>query len=116
VDANTDNPTETVLHAIAKSDVKDSIVRLQLKVSEEKEALLQENEIRKSLKEAYFIAAVNKEIDREHRSRLGSYPAEGLTPLQALKLYFESKKTPKERAQVLLEYGERLIQQGSAPE
>jgi exonuclease SbcD len=116
VDANTDNPTETVLHAIAKSDVKDSIVRLQLKVSAEKEALLQENEIRKSLKEAYFIAAVNKEIDREHRSRLGSYPAEGLTPLQALKLYFESKKTPKERAQVLLEYGERLIQQGSAPE
>jgi exonuclease SbcD len=116
VDANTDNPTETVLHAIAKSDVKDSIVRLQLKVSAEKEALLQENEIRKSLKEAYFIAAVNKEIDREHRSRLGSYPAEGLTPLQALKLYFESTKTPKERAQVLLEYGERLIQQGSAPE
>ena len=116
VDANTDNPTETVLHAIAKNNVKESIVRLQIKVSAEKEALLQENEIRKALKEAYFIAAINKEVDREHRSRLGSYPAEGLTPLQALKLYFESKKTPKERTQVLLEYGERLIQQGSAPE
>ena len=116
VDANTDNPTETVLHAIAKNDVKESIVRLQIKVSAEKEALLQENEIRKALKEAYFIAAINKEVDREHRSRLGSYPAEGLTPLQALKLYLESKKTSKERTQVLLEYGERLIQQGSAPE
>jgi exonuclease SbcD len=118
VDANADNPTETVLHAIAKNDVnvRGSIVRLQIKVSAEKEGLLQENEIRKALKEAYFVAAVNKEVDREHRSRLGSYPAEGLTPLQALKLYLESKKTPKERAQVLLEYGERLIQQGSAPE
>ena len=116
VDANTDNPTETVLHAIAKNDVKESIVRLQIKVSAEKEALLQENEIRKALKEAYFIAALNKEVDREHRSRLGSYPVEGLTPLQALKLYFESKKTSKERTQLLLEYGERLIQQGSAPE
>jgi exonuclease SbcD len=118
VDANADNPTETVLHAIAKNDVnvRGSIVRLQIQVSAEKEGLLQENEIRKALKEAYFVAAVNKEVDREHRSRLGSYPAEGLTPLQALKLYFESKKTPKEREKVLLEYGERLIQQGSAPE
>jgi hypothetical protein len=105
-----------VLHAIAKNDIKESIVRLQIKVSVEKEALLQENEIRKSLKEAYFVAAINKEVEREHRSRLGSYPAEGLTPLQALKLYFESKKTSKERTQLLLEYGERLIQQGSAPE
>jgi exonuclease SbcD len=116
VDANTDNPTETVLHAIAKNDVKESIVRLQIKVSAEKEALLQENELRKALKEAYFVAAINKEVEREHRSRLGSYPAEGLTPLQALKLYFESKKTSKERTQLLLEYGEKLIQQGSAPE
>jgi exonuclease SbcD len=118
VDANADNPTETVLQAIAKNDVnvKESIVRLQIKVSAEKEGLLQENEIKKALKEAYFIAAVNKEVDREHRSRLGSYPVEGLTPLQALKLYFESKKTPKERAHVLLEYGEKLIQQGSALE
>jgi exonuclease SbcD len=116
VDANTDNPTETVLQAIAKNDVKESIVRLQIKVLAEKEALLQENEIKKALKEAYFVAAVNKEVEREHRSRLGSYPAEGLTPLQALKLYLESKKTPKDRAQVLLEYGERLIQQGIAPE
>jgi len=116
VDANTDNPTETVLQAIAKNDVKESIVRLQIKVSSEKESQLLENEIRKALKEAYFIAAITKEVDREHRSRLGSYPAEGLTPLQALKLYLESKKTPRERVQVLLEYGERLIQQGSALE
>jgi len=116
IDADTDNPTETVLHAIAKKDVKDAIVRLQIKVSAAKEGLLQENEIRKSLKEAYFIAAINKEVDREHRSRLESYPAEGLTPLQALKLYLESKKTPKDRTQLLLEYGERLMQQCAAAE
>ena len=116
IDANTDNPTQTVLHAIAKKDVKDTIVRLQIKVSAAKEGLLQESEIRKALKEAYIIAAINREVDREHRSRLSSYPAEGLTPLQALKLYFESKKTPKDRTQVLLEYGERLIQQSSVPE
>jgi DNA repair protein SbcD/Mre11 len=116
IDAETDNPTETVLQAVAKKDVKDAIVRLQIKVSAAKEGLLQENEIKKSLKEAYFIAAINKEVDREHRSRLQSYPAEGLIPLQALKLYLESKKTPKDRTQVLLEYGEKLIQQCSVTE
>jgi exonuclease SbcD len=116
VDADTDNPTATVLQTISKNEIKDAIVRLQIKVPAAKEGLLQESEIRKALREAYFIAAINKEVDREHRSRLSSYPAEGLTPLQALKLYLESKKTPKDRTQVLLEYGERLIQQCSAPE
>jgi exonuclease SbcD len=116
VDADTDNPTATVLQTISQNEIKDTIVRLQIKVSAAKEGLLQESEIRKALKEAYFIAAINREVDREHRSRLASYPAEGLTPLQALKLYLESKRTPKDRTQVLLEYGERLIQQGSVTE
>ena len=105
-----------MLQTISKNEIKDAIVRLQIKVSAAKEGLIQESEIRKALKEAYFIAAINKEVDREHRSRLSSYPAEGLTPLQALKLYLESKKTSKDRTQVLLEYGERLIQQSSVPE
>jgi exonuclease SbcD len=113
VEADTDNPTATVLQAIAKRDVQNSIVRLQVKVSAAKEGLIQENEIRKALREAYFIAAIDKEVEREHRSRLQSYSAEGLTPLHALELYLESKRTPKDRLKVLLEYGERLVRQCS---
>ena len=112
VDANTDDPTATVLQAIAKKDTKDAIVRTYIKVSAANEGLIQESEIRKALREAYFFA-INKEIEREHRTRLGGQPIEGMTPLQALKLYLESKKTPKEREKLLLEYGERLIQQCS---
>jgi exonuclease SbcD len=113
VDANTDNPNATVLQAIAKQKVKDAIVRVYIRVSAENEGLIQENEIRKALKDACFIAAVSKEVERGHRARLGGQPIEGLTPLQALKLYLESKKTPKEREKLLLEYGEKLIQQCS---
>jgi len=112
VDADTDDPTGAVLHALATKDFEDAIVRLQIKVSAAKEGLVQENEIRKALKGAYFIAAINKEVEQEHRSRLGAYSAEGITPLEALQLYLESRKTPKDRARVLLEYGERLIQEG----
>jgi len=112
VDADTDDPTGAVLHALARKDFEEAIVRLQIKVSAAKEGLVQENEIRKALKGAYFIAAINKEVEQEHRSRLGAYSAEGITPLEALQLYLESRKTPKDRARVLLEYGERLIQEG----
>jgi len=109
--ADTDNPEASVLNAIASNDVKDAIIRLFIKVSASKEGLLQEGEIRRALKDAYFIAAIKKEVEREHRTRLESHFAESMTPLEALGLYFESKRTPKGRARVLLEYGERLIQQ-----
>lgn len=111
VDADTDDPTATVLRAIAKSDFEDAIVRLRIKVPAEKEGLIQESEIRKALKDAYFIAAINKEVEQEHRSRLGTYSAEGITPLEALQLYLESKKTLQGRTRLLIEYGERLIQE-----
>jgi hypothetical protein len=111
VDADTDNPEASVLNAIACNDVKDAIIRLYIKVSASKEGLLQEGEIRKALKDAYFIAAIKKEVEREHRTRLESHSAESMTPLEALSLYLESKRTPRDRARILLEYGERLIQQ-----
>jgi len=111
VNADTDDPMGTILHALASNNVEDAIVRLQIKVPAEKEGLVKENEIRKALKEAYFIAAINKEIDREHRSRLGTHSAEGITPLEALQLYLESKKISKDRARLLQEYGEKLIQE-----
>lgn len=116
VDADTDDPTRTVLRALAAKEIENAIVRLQIRVPPAKEALVQESEIRKALKEAYFIAAVNKEVEREHRSRLGSHGAEEITPLEALKLYLESKRVPAERRRLLLEYGERLIQQGDLSE
>jgi exonuclease SbcD len=109
VDADTDEPTAAVLHAIGRNDVEGAIVRLQIKVTAEKEAMIRESEIRKALKEAYYIAAVNREVEQEHRSRLGARTAEGITPGEALQLYLESRKVPQDRARMLLEYGERLI-------
>jgi exonuclease SbcD len=114
VDADTDDPTATTLHAITGNDVEGSIVRVQIKVSAEKAGLIQESEIRKALKDAYFIASISKEVEQEHRSRLGAHTAEGITPLEALQLYLESRKVPRNRAQQLLEYGERLIREAQS--
>jgi exonuclease SbcD len=107
-----DDPTPVVLKAIAeeKDKVKDAIVRLSISLPAEVEGGLRDSEIRDALKDAHYLT-VAKEIKRENRLRLGKWTAEEITPLDALKAYLESKKIAPERAKLLLEHGERLIQE-----
>jgi len=111
VEAEDTDPTATVLQAIAKeeSSIKEAIVRLQISLPAEIEGQLRDNDIRNALKEAHYFT-IAKEIRRETRLRLGEWTAEEITPLEALKKYLESKKTPPERTKILLEYGERMIE------
>ena len=90
--------------------VKDAIVRLQIVLPAEVEGQLRDNDIRNAVKEAHYFT-VAKDIKRETRLRLGKWTAEEITPLEALKAYLESKKIAPERAKLLLEYGEKIIQE-----
>jgi len=105
------DPTSTVLKAIAdKGDkVTDAIVRVNISLPAEHEGQLRDSEIRNALTEACCLA-ITRDIKRETRARLGKWTAEEITPVEALKAYLESKKVPQERAKILLEYGEKLIQ------
>jgi exonuclease SbcD len=105
-------PTSTVLKAITeqKDRLEDAIVRLQISLPAEIESQLRDSDIRDALKEAHYLT-IAKDIKRELRLRLGQWTAEEMTPSEALKAYLESKKVALERAKLLLEYGERLIQQ-----
>lgn len=106
------DPTSTVIKAITEqgSNIKDSIVRLNISLPAEAEGQLRDNDIRSALKEAHYFT-IARDIKRETRLRLGKLTAEEITPLEALKVYLESKKLAPERARTLLEYGERLIQE-----
>jgi exonuclease SbcD len=105
-------PTSTVLKSIAEQQdkVKDAIVRLNISLPVEIEGQLRDSDIRSAVKEAYYFT-IAKDIKRETRLRLGQWTAEEIIPSDALKAYLESKKTSPERAKLLLEYGERLIQE-----
>ncbi|MDP2729383.1 MAG: exonuclease subunit SbcD [Dehalococcoidales bacterium] len=107
IEAEDIDPTSTVLKAIPYGGVRDAIVKLQLSLPPEQEGLLRDNEIRDALKEAHYFA-IAKEIRREARIRLGNTTAEEIAPLEALKRYLETNYPP-ERAEVLLQYGEKLI-------
>jgi len=109
------DPTATVLKAIAEQadKVMGAIVRLQIGLPAESEGQLRDNDLRNTMQEAYY-STIAKDIKRETRLRLGGkWTAEEITPLDALKAYLEAKKPPisPERAKVLLEYGEKLIQE-----
>lgn len=116
IGAQEPDPTQAVLKAIARHDIKDAVVRVQVTIPERLEGLLNEGEIRKALKDAHFIAAIVREVSRERRPRIAGFSAERMTPLEALEVYLNSKSTAPERIKVLLEYGERLIGESRSKE
>ena len=104
------NPMVSINQAIEahKAETEDAIVRLDITLPAEIEGLLNDTEIRNALNDAHFTT-ISRDVKRETRLRLGKWSAEEVSPMDALKLYLESKKTSRERANVLLEYGKRLI-------
>ena len=108
------DPTAIILTAIAEQQerVKDAIVRLELSLPAEIEGFLKDAEIKNALKEAYFCT-IARDIKRESRPRMGQWTVSEVTPIDALKIYLEQKKTSPERVKELMEYGQRLIEESN---
>ena len=105
------DPTQVVLEAIAREDVRDAVVRVIIKADPEAETLLQDRLIRGALRDAgvYYIAALQREVERPHRLRLGTSP-EGLTPEELLERYLAAKEIAPERITELLEHARSIFQ------
>jgi len=105
------DPTATVLREIVgqADKVSDAVVRLNISLPAQLDGQLRSSDIRDAMKEAHYLT-IARDIQRETRLRLGSWTAEEITPLDALKAYLEASEVSPERAKVLLEYGEKLIQ------
>ena len=104
------DPTRSVLDTITRHEIKDAVVRVQIKIPEQLSPLLNEGEVRRALQDAHTVAAISRDVAREHRLRMPISSAEGLEPLEALKKYFELKK-PDMPVESLMEYGQRLIRE-----
>jgi exonuclease SbcD len=107
-----EDPTGTVLEAInrQRAAIENAIVRVRICLPAALEASVRDIEINRALKEAHY-AVVAKEVRQEARPRLGELATQGLSPIEALERYLETKKVRVERQKVLLEYGEKLIWQ-----
>ena len=105
------DPTGAVVQAVRRQDIAGAIVRVQVKLPAALSPGLNEREVRKALDEggAHHVAAFSKDVERENRTRLGAITTEGRSPVDLLKIYLTSKETPKDRAEKLTAYAQRLM-------
>ena len=104
------DPTATVLRAIARKDIADSVVRVRIALAAEIEPHLRETEIRTALEPAHFIAAISREVAGARRTRISAAEGEDLQPMQALGLYLDSKNIEGERRDKIMKKAEELIE------
>ena len=110
------DPTRTVLQAIARKDVTGAVVRVRISLPLELEHLLREPDIREALQTAHYIAAINRESpEGARRTRLTPESAQGLQPMQALRIYLESRGIDPQRRQQVMRRAEELVE-GEAAE
>ena len=110
------DPTGVVLRAIAGHDIAGAVVRVRVRLPAETEPLLRESEVREALQPAHYVAAISREVAEARRTRLESGAANDLQPLQALRLYLESRNADPQRQERLISYAEELIEAEEAVE
>ena len=109
VDPGDDDPTGIVLKKIMSRKVADAIVRVNIQLPADLDVHLRDGEIREALKGAHYVASINREVEQPRRTRIPPGLAEGLTPLEALRIYVESRNMEPDRQVKMIEYAEELL-------
>ena len=108
------DPTATVVRAINRKDITDSVVRVRISLAPETVPHLRETEIRVALEPAHFIASISQEVAGARRTRISPSEGEDLQPMQALGLYLDSRNIEGERREKILRKAEELIEMDAA--
>lgn len=109
VEADNENPTESILAELATYDLKDNIVRLTYTISADNLALLRDREIREALQPAFLVAGIRADVRRDQAAR-ARILSESLDPMAALTRYLEQSKGEKRRDE-LIPFAERLMEE-----
>jgi exonuclease SbcD len=115
VTADGDDPTQQIVEAIKQNPCKNAVVRVIIRTTADRDVLIRENEVRRALQDAFYIAAIIHSVVRPERLRLGSQEDIAvLTPIEALERYLQIRETPPDRIEVLKHHAELLLaSQGS---
>lgn len=107
------DPTASVINVIERrrEEISGAVVRMNLTMPPELEGQIRDNDIRRALNGASYIAAISRDVKREARSRLGGMAVEKMSPIRALEEYLKQRKVEPQRIQVLLEHGQKLLQE-----
>ncbi len=109
--ADDQNPTDTVLQAILKHNVQDTIVRVTIDIPADLLKEIEMDKIKKALQSAHYIAGISKNIERKERAKIeGAEEVEKLTPLEALQKYFQSREYNPEKIKFLQQFAALLLE------
>lgn len=106
-----ETPTDAVIRAIERHDVTDAIVRVRVKLLQSQEPMLRLREVEHALSEAYLVAGIARDIQRDTRSRIGLESPEMLTPEQLLNAYLISKGRPRDEIDTLMKTAKGLMEE-----
>ena len=110
------DPTQTVINSVLRHHVAESIVRVRVSLPAEASPQLRDSEVMRALEKAHYVAAISREVQEERRTRIPASVAEGLGPMEALRLYFESRAVDSARRDVLLRYADELVAENISEE
>jgi exonuclease SbcD len=114
VDVKGSDPTKETLDAIARANLTDAIVRVSIHLREDQMVLLDQKAVRDALSEAFYVASVVPDVERQARSRLGAGALESLSPEQILARYLEEKQVPIDKSEVLMQRGSEILRQAAS--
>jgi exonuclease SbcD len=108
------DPQERIRRAIAKHNVQDAVVRVQIECLPEQRAAINETTIHTQLTTAgtHVVAAIAVDVERNNRGRFAEVAGkvrDGLTPRRALELYLQTKNVPTERQTRLIAAAQHLF-------
>lgn len=104
------DPTQTVLGVIQKKNIEEKIVRLIINIPAECEQEIQMDKIKKTLQKAHYVAGISRNIEKKAREKLDtSNGVETLTPVEALRTYFKTKKYSPEKQKILEEFAGQIL-------
>ena len=116
VPSDDQDPTATVVHAIKRHHVSEAIVRLNIHLPDEAlSGALRDEAVREALEGAHYIAAINKQVEGQRRTRIPADLAEGLSPIDALRRYLTSRNTESQHMERLLHCAQELMTQETLP-
>ena len=108
---NDQTPTQTILTEIKKHDIEDKIVRLTINIPSGCDKEIEMDKIKRALLSANLIAGISRNVERVERVKFdGGTEVEALTPIEALKKYFEFKKYPAQKQKELEEYAAKILE------
>jgi exonuclease SbcD len=113
VTADGEDPTAQVIAAVERAPTQEAVVRVFIRTTPDRDVLLREQDIRRALKDAFYVSAIVHDVVRPERIRLGDQSdIAGLTPLEALERYLKVKQTPTDRIETLKQHASSLLKEG----